>query len=354
MPATTAQIIHALRDKHFYWKVGSIGIAAAGIIHLLFLLLFIVFNLPLLAVVNIISVGIYWYTFYELGLRAVESGDDRLLGWLVYGELIGHNLLATWYLGRGANFHYYLYLPALMPFFITTYPHRIYLLRIFVVIALALWIECSSLFDAPKVSISPLAMETFHLMNLLIFLGALSMLAYLYTTQEHSHHEDLKRKSHEDPLTSLYNRRYVSDLLNAVHLDPNRWPSPGLILIDIDHFKAINDRLGHLCGDRLIIAIADALQTKAPSGSTVARWGGDEYLIILNNTDITRLKTFAEELHNSIARHTFQCDETSIHVTLTIGATLFRDNETFENMIQRADKALYRGKELGRDQAIIF
>ena len=354
MPATTSEIIRKLQHEHFYWKVGFLGIAAAGTIHFLFLMLFIVFDVPLLAAVNVLSVGIYWYALYGLGLRAVESGDDRLLGWLVYGELIGHNLLATWYLGREANFHYYLYLPALMPFFITTYPRRIYLFRIFVVIALALWIECSSLFDTPKISISPLAMETFHLMNLLIFLGVLSMLAYLYTTQERSHHEDLKRKSREDPLTGLYNRRFVSDLLDTAHLDPEQWPSPGLILIDIDRFKAINDSRGHLCGDQLIIAIAEALKAKAPRGSTVARWGGDEYLIILNDTDIRTLKTFAEDLHNSIAQQTFWCNNTPVHVTLTIGATLFRKDETFESMIQRADKALYRGKELGRDQAIIF
>jgi len=354
LPATTSEIIRKLQHEHFYWKVGFLGIAAAGTIHLLFLVLFIVFDIPLLAAINLISIGIYWYALYGLGLRAVDTGDDRLIGWLVYGELIGHNLLATWYLGRGANFHYYLYLPALMPFFITTYPRRIYLLRIFVVIALALWIECSSLFDTPRISLSPLAMETFHLMNLLIFLGVLSMLAYLYTTQERFHHDELKQKSREDPLTGLYNRRFVNDLLDAAHLDPEQWPSPGLVLIDIDRFKTINDRRGHLCGDQLIIAVANELRSKAPSGSTVARWGGDEYLIILNDTDISHLKTFAEGLHNSIAQHHFWCNNTSIHVTLTIGATLFREDETFESMIQRADKALYRGKELGRDQAIIF
>jgi len=352
--AKTADIIHRLKNDYYYWKVGFLGLAAAGAIHLLFLILFLLFHIPLLAAINVISIGIYWFSLYGLGLRAVETGDDRLIGWLTYGELIGHNLLATWYLGRQADFQYYLYLPALLPFFINTYPRKTYLVRIFVVIALALWIETSSLFDGPKIPVSPFAIEVFHSMNLLIFLGVLSMLAYLYTTQERLHHDELKEKSRVDPLTGLYNRRYISDLLDAAHIDPDQWPSPGLILIDIDRFKAINDSRGHLCGDQLIIAVADALKAKAPSNSTVARWGGDEYLIILHRTDPETLKRFARDLHHSIAKQNFWCNNTSLHVTLTVGATLFQKNETFESMLHRADKALYRGKELGKNQAIIF
>ena len=354
MPATTKEIIQYLKNGHFYWKVGFLGIASAGLIHLLFLVLFLIFRLPLMAAVNLISVGIYWYSLYGLGLEAIRKNDDRLIGWLIYGELIGHNLLATWYLGREANFHYYLYLPALLPFFITTYPRVVYLVRISLVIVLSLWIEISPLFDAPKVPVSPFAMEIFHLTNLLIFLGILSMLAYLYTTQEQLHHDEIRKKTHEDPLTGLYNRRYVNDLLENAQFDPKYWPSPGLILIDIDRFKSINDTRGHLCGDQLIVAVARTLKAKAPARATVARWGGDEYLILLNDTDLETLKKFTTKLHTGISRQRFRCNNDSLHVTLTVGATLFHKDETFENMLQRADKALYHGKELGRDQAIIF
>ena len=122
MGEETKHILKMLNHTHFYWKIGFLGVAISGVVHLFFLFLFLYMDIPLLAAINLISVIIYWYSIYGLGKEAIETGDDSIIGWLIYLELIGHNLLAAWTLGREAGFQYYLYIPAFLPFFIINYP----------------------------------------------------------------------------------------------------------------------------------------------------------------------------------------------------------------------------------------
>ncbi len=345
--ARLSEILDQLAKESHYWQIGFYGLVTAAAAHTFFLFLFILLDIPLLAGVNILSVGVYLYCIFILGIPTLQSKDDHVIGWLVYGELIGHNLLATWLLGRESGFQFYLYIPALLPFFIFSYSRVIYFLRILFVIVLALWVETSPLFAHPRTAIDPLWLQRFHCMNLLIFLIVLSALAYLYASKERAYNRRLIYDLNRDSLTGLYNRRMLGELLT---LSKKSSSLSGLLLLDVDHFKKINDTFGHECGDHVLKFLAKKLQALCPFYS-VLRWGGEEFLILLPGSDRNELQNTAEHIRNELARETILCGEESLSLTVTLGGTLFDNRESFRDALIRADDALYVGKKRGRNRS---
>ncbi len=342
-----------LREEDLYWRIGFYGLSAAGIVHALFIPLFWYLGIPWLAAFNLLSVFAYWYSIFGLGLPAIESGDDRLIGWIVYCELIGHNLLATYFLGTGAGFQLYIYVLALLPFFIFSYSKEVYLVRILFVIFIAIVIDRAPLFHEAKVPLDPLTIHDLHTFNLTIFLGVLSLLSYLYTVHTKKSQEELIDVTYRDPLTGLYNRRFVSKLAERIFDGRSETGSGvGILLADLDRFKALNDTYGHDCGDRALEQVARILSDNIFKG-TVARWGGEEFLIFFESIDRKRLWETAEQIRRIIRDEELRCGETSIRITVTIGGTLRREREEFSQLFKRADLALYEGKERGRDRIVI-
>jgi hypothetical protein len=182
------RIEEKLQDANFYWSVGYYGLILAGIIHFGFLLLFFYLKLYLLSAVNIISVMIYWYCIFGIGLKTLESRDDGRIGWLVYLELVGHNAIATYYLGSGAGFQYYVYLLAVIPFFISTYSMPIYLFRVVSALGIAIVLDTADYFQKIRVDDLAVSQSWFFWMNLLTALGALLFLFYLYVRKERAYH----------------------------------------------------------------------------------------------------------------------------------------------------------------------
>jgi len=352
--SSTAEIRKKLQSADFYWQVGYTGLAAAGIIHGIFLVLFLYYGIYTLAAVNLLSIFIYWYTLYGLGIKTIESGDDRLIGWLVYLELVGHNLLASWYLGLDAGFQYYLYIPAFLPFFTSSYSKPVYLLRISIVLILALWMDCSSAFQTAKVPIPSSSLTLLHHINLFIFLAILSLLYFLYTTHEREYSIHLTDNSQKDPLTDLYNRRYFTDTIRSILRDSCQSGNCALVFADIDYFKTINDTYGHSCGDQIIVDIATRLRRHIGPDVIIARWGGDEFLLFFQHTHQEQLKAIMEYLRRTIAQSLFFCHHTNIHTSITLGGTMLLPEESFEEALQRADKALYQGKRAGRNRTVLL
>jgi hypothetical protein len=196
----TLLLIHKrLRKENFYWRVGYYALVIAGVVHFGFLLLFLFLELYLLACVNVLSVLVYWYSVFGLGLKTLENkGEERLIGWLVFAELIGHNVIATYYLGAGAGFQYYIYILAALPFFISTYSMPVYLFRVGSALVIALFLDLHGFFEAPKVQVDAAVLLWFSRMNTVIALGALIILFYLYLSKERKYHDDLIRQDHSD------------------------------------------------------------------------------------------------------------------------------------------------------------
>lgn len=161
-------------------------------------------------------------------------------------------------------------------------------------------------------------------------------------------YDELEELSVTDKLTSLYNRLKLDEVLQNEFERARRYhTSFGLIMMDIDFFKQVNDTYGHQIGDMVLVEIAGILKTHFRSIDTVGRWGGEEFLVICPQTGREGLMKLAEHLRDTVEKHEFP--EVG-HKTASFGAALYTDDDSIETLISRADAALYQSKETGRNK----
>lgn len=168
--------------------------------------------------------------------------------------------------------------------------------------------------------------------------------------------ENLQQQSFHDPLTSLYNRRFLNEFLNKQFILASRQKSQiAILMLDVDHFKKINDTLGHDAGDRVLREIASLLLRSIRSGDLAARYGGEEFIIgFFNANDVGAIKERALKIMNDIKQLSLSFNHQTIKgITVSIGIAFFPlDGKTVNEVIDAADKALYQAKESGRNKAI--
>ncbi|MGI8509112.1 MAG: diguanylate cyclase [Gemmatimonadaceae bacterium] len=164
----------------------------------------------------------------------------------------------------------------------------------------------------------------------------------------------LEALAHTDPLTHLLNRRALTIRLVAELERVRRYNSPlTMLMIDLDHFKLVNDTFGHLVGDEVLRGIAMILQRSVRSVDMVARYGGEEFVIVLPETGETGALAFAERIRQRVEQHSFEARRAaSVKVSVSVGVSSFPAPhvESAEDLFARADAALYRAKERGRNQ----
>jgi diguanylate cyclase (GGDEF)-like protein len=166
--------------------------------------------------------------------------------------------------------------------------------------------------------------------------------------------EEARQLAITDPLTGLANHRQFYDQLAREFRRAHRYQRPlTLLMLDLDRFKAFNDRYGHLAGDQALRETADVLRQNARSVDILARYGGEEFAIILPETDLSRATAHAERIRSAVATHVFLSEETGLEhqVTVSIGvATLTATAQKIEALVHDADQALYRAKAAGRNR----
>lgn len=166
--------------------------------------------------------------------------------------------------------------------------------------------------------------------------------------------EELQRLTHLDALTGVSNRRFVEMSLSSKIAEMERYGwSFGLLFIDIDNFKHVNDRYGHAAGDGVLRMVAHKLRTGTRSYDTVGRWGGEEFVVILVNVNDFQLLTIAERVRTAVANAKMTRDQDSLGVKISIGATLIRPEDKVESAIARADGFMYTSKEGGGNRVTI-
>lgn len=165
--------------------------------------------------------------------------------------------------------------------------------------------------------------------------------------------ELLNELSNTDPLTHLNNRRYLTKVLNSELLRSERTgDSLSLIILDIDHFKKINDTYGHQNGDKVLSAIAEAAQTHLRCYDSAARYGGEEFVLVLPSTSLADGKEVAERLRKEVEAISFAPPLDKLSVTISLGVAIFPSPsvDDMESLIRQADEALYRAKQKGRNR----
>jgi diguanylate cyclase (GGDEF)-like protein len=164
----------------------------------------------------------------------------------------------------------------------------------------------------------------------------------------------LEHLSHHDALTGLLNRRAIEYLLDREDQRLQRFGDPfSVLLIDIDHFKRINDRLGHAAGDAVLCAVARTLQIKAREVDRVARYGGEEFCVLLPHTLHEGGMQAAERLREAVGQTSIPWNDELISVTISTGlACAAESGETLQGLLTRADEALYQAKAEGRNRVV--
>jgi len=166
--------------------------------------------------------------------------------------------------------------------------------------------------------------------------------------------EMMKEAAFTDALTGLLNRRAFDMKIKQI-LESSNPTTTFLLLLDLDYFKKINDRYGHLTGDKVLRFTSKIIKQHLPKGQMAARYGGEEMAVLLTNMQRMEAIELAENIRDTLARSRLQRrdnQETIGQVTISIGVAGLRDNDTIEIFIERADQALYEAKDQGRNRVI--
>ena len=159
------------------------------------------------------------------------------------------------------------------------------------------------------------------------------------------------RSAHRDPLTGLNNRRCLQETLRRETELAHRHGNPlSLIVLDIDHFKAVNDRHGHDVGDLALRAVAQCAAGCVRGSDMLFRFGGEEFVILLTNTDRDGALLLAERVRTAVEAMECATDMQSLRLTASLGVAGLQAGEREDQLFKRADKALYRAKEEGRNR----
>ncbi len=169
-------------------------------------------------------------------------------------------------------------------------------------------------------------------------------------------HAEIERLAITDGLTGLFNHRHFQERLTQEFNRLQRFSEPiSLLLIDIDHFKKINDTYGHPVGDAVLKEVSENIKKTIRNIDIPARYGGEEFAVILLGTDTKGALNMAERLRKTVMNTSFSADNATFHVTISIGISTYPDaGRGKEEFIERADKALYHAKRSGRNQSILW
>ena len=201
----------------------------------------------------------------------------------------------------------------------------------------------------------PVSVRTFPIGNanltseaVQVFIDNSSKVAFLHRI------EQLQRLVIIDHLTGLSNRRFIEMTLEARLSEMRRfgWPF-GILFIDIDNFKDINDLYGHPIGDMVLKMVAQTFINNSRPFDTTGRWGGEEFVSIILNVDREKLFDVANRMRILIEQSAITVDATTIRVTISIGATMANTDDSIESLIRRADQLMYHAKILGKNRVMV-
>ncbi len=188
-----------------------------------------------------------------------------------------------------------------------------------------------------------------------IQVGRTTILKFTYhDSLEQSFQQQMYESALRDGLTKIYNKRYFSERLESeLRFAVRHGADLALLLIDIDHFKLVNDTHGHLAGDAVLAAVAQALARSIRNEDVVARYGGEEFALLLRATPPSHVRSMAERLRRTIEALAVDTGEpVPVHVTASVGVACYPETDATapEQLIDAADKALYQAKHAGRNR----
>ena len=163
-----------------------------------------------------------------------------------------------------------------------------------------------------------------------------------FKENQYLENKKLKLMMQTDELTKVYNRKYLEFTLNQLYQEVKEFDSIfGLLFIDIDHFKKVNDDYGHNIGDGVLKVIANTIKSNLRPGDIIGRWGGEEFIAIIKTNNLDTLQDVSERIRRLCENSTYKHKNEIIKVTVSIGGSLYKENEKIKSLIERADQYMY-------------
>ncbi len=297
---------------------------------------------------------------YGVVLLAAQRGRQLRAALVLLGTGVGQLVGVSAYVGWEAGFHLYLLMGGQLVFMVFTEGQR--LLRwIWAFAALFGFLASQFLLDAGSgaVGMPSMLLTTLFSINALLTASMLFILAaFSHFRAERSRRRAAELASHAeylantDALTGLANRRPVIERLEQLSV-PGGMPYC-LAVADLDHFKEINDSYGHVCGDRVLADIGARLKSSLRASDSVGRWGGEEFVFVITDADLSEATVSMERIRQSIADAPVACAGHDHAITVSIGVTDGQYDGRPHLAIRRADNALYASKAAGRDCVTLY
>jgi len=182
----------------------------------------------------------------------------------------------------------------------------------------------------------------------------ITVFGYFFLSRQLQLEAKIRLQADTDALTGVASRRYLLAELEARLLEAGRYQRPfSLFLIDVDHFKNINDQFGHQVGDLMLKLISDVCSASIRKVDTIGRYGGEEFLVICPNTASSEARLLAERMRQAVSEASLEGEYSELRVTISIGVASSEDwSESAHDLIGLADEALYHAKNRGRNQVV--
>ena len=330
-------------------------------------------------VTAVVSVLLLFFTciylfIYEAPILAMVSGSTLLIclscvflyrsGYFFYGKLLMIGslfmevIIFTFLLfPRDTMVNIYLMgvIPAtfsLLNYGVIKERRAIYIFNLLCIMAVLLssaeWVD--PYFDMAEQNIEFFKFSSLFIMSLVIVI-----VFHFYSRYASLSEEKLKHLASTDGLTNLANRRVFFEKGNRLFQNAKDTCTPfGVLMLDLDHFKRINDQYGHQIGDHVLKEITAIIKDNVRKEDLVARYGGEEFSVLVRDVHLEILEQLAEKIRRQIEKTPIAIGDTSLHVTLSVGAAIYKTHMiSFDDMVNSADTALYDAKERGRNLSVI-
>jgi diguanylate cyclase (GGDEF)-like protein len=330
---------------------------ASFIGHLCFIPLFLWLGIREMVILNFFSTSILLFSVFLTRKRNFTPA--YIMG---ITEIIVHAMAAVYFIGWNGGFHYYLMVLIPFIFFWPSWSNGTKAVSSLILFGLYSFLFFSSQIITPAYQLLTWQANLTTLVNILAAFTTFAAVAQYYQSSVNEAESNLMKANARltslaktDPLTELQNRRTIFEKMGEVENRSNDgWKMFSIIIADIDHFKIFNDQYGHQFGDQVLVSIAKILRSATRSIDIVSRWGGEEFLILLPETNGEEAREVADRIRDVIDQTSLILDKKEIHFSMTFGVAECDLGAGLDNCLNLADKALYEGKKNGRNQVVLL
>ncbi|MDR1210277.1 MAG: GGDEF domain-containing protein [Clostridiales bacterium] len=335
---------------YYHFLSMSMLSAMAVVPHIVYVVYFWIEGAPPLTVSHGISVLVYVFTYALL-----RRGYYKTASVVLSMEVVVSSLVMIYYVGTEAQSQFFMLLVAIAHMTVLKFVNKDRMLVMLILFAcffgsffigsFAEPVYASTVDDGLKYfNVDFIFLATVVILSTEKFVGNMTELS-----QENKLTE-LEKQANIDPLTGLYNRRFATEFFNKIRRG-GPIANIELAMIDIDDFKLINDTYGHANGDKALVALSATLKSSLRQSDYVFRWGGEEFLIAMVNTDSESAFRVADTIRQRIEKNVINLDGREASFTITVGLSRLEPRQIDQSII-RCDKNLYKGKRAGKNQVV--